>query len=74
MTDDTAESIRDMINHMQSQIRSLQALGRSWENIANDLFSQHRHLKNESRDEARVGADAVRHDDAKNRRHFSAPS
>ncbi|KOC58678.1 hypothetical protein WH47_08042, partial [Habropoda laboriosa] len=39
MTDDTAESIRDMINHMQSQIRSLQALGRSWENIANDLLA-----------------------------------
>ncbi|CAK9829583.1 hypothetical protein ANTRET_LOCUS6894 [Anthophora retusa] len=39
MTDDSAESIRDMINHMQSQIRSLQALGRSWENIANDLLS-----------------------------------
>ncbi|KOC69641.1 hypothetical protein WH47_10752 [Habropoda laboriosa] len=39
MTDDTAESIRDMINHMQSQIRSLEALGRSWENIANDLLA-----------------------------------
>ncbi|CAK9801128.1 hypothetical protein ANTQUA_LOCUS2707 [Anthophora quadrimaculata] len=38
MVDDTAESIRDLINHMQSQIRSLQALGRSWENIANDLL------------------------------------
>ncbi|CAK9814097.1 hypothetical protein ANTPLA_LOCUS8069 [Anthophora plagiata] len=38
MKDDTAKSIRDMINHMQSHIRSLEALGRSWEQIANDLL------------------------------------
>nr|XP_012147360.1 PREDICTED: uncharacterized protein LOC105663391 [Megachile rotundata] len=39
MIDDTAESIRDLVNHMQSQIRSLHALGRSWEDIANDLLT-----------------------------------
>lgn len=39
MIDDTDGSIRDLINHMQSHIRSLQALGRSWEDIANDLLT-----------------------------------
>lgn len=39
MIDDSAESIRDMINHMQSHIRSLNALGRSWADIANDLVA-----------------------------------
>ncbi|XP_076230259.1 uncharacterized protein LOC143175859 [Nomia melanderi] len=39
MIDDTAESIRDLINHMQSHIRSLHALGRSWEDIASDLLA-----------------------------------
>ncbi|XP_029054260.1 uncharacterized protein LOC114881599 [Osmia bicornis bicornis] len=39
MHDDTAEAICDLVNHMQSQIRSLHALGRSWEDIANDLLT-----------------------------------
>lgn len=39
MPDDTSESIRDLVNHMQSHIRSLNALGRSWEDIASDLLT-----------------------------------
>ena len=38
MPDDSSESNRDLANHMQLHIRSLQALGRSWEDIANDLL------------------------------------
>lgn len=37
--DDSSESIRDLVNHMQLHIRSLQALGRSWEDVANDLIT-----------------------------------
>ncbi|XP_029053971.2 uncharacterized protein LOC123988478 [Osmia bicornis bicornis] len=39
MSDDSSEAIRDLANHMQLHIRSLQALGRSREDIANDLLS-----------------------------------
>ncbi|XP_043257977.1 uncharacterized protein LOC122400520 [Colletes gigas] len=39
MRDDTSESICDLVNHMQSHVRSLQALGRSWEDIASDLIT-----------------------------------
>ncbi|XP_078051973.1 uncharacterized protein LOC144478129 [Augochlora pura] len=39
MPDDSSDSTRDLVNHMQSHIRSLRALGRSWENIANDLLT-----------------------------------
>ncbi|XP_076660453.1 uncharacterized protein LOC143363804 [Halictus rubicundus] len=39
MPNESSESIRDLVNHMQLQIRSLQALGRSWEDIANDLIT-----------------------------------
>ncbi|XP_076678915.1 uncharacterized protein LOC143374563 [Andrena cerasifolii] len=38
MPNDSSESNRDLANHMQLHIRSLQALGRSWEDIANDLL------------------------------------
>nr|XP_033335205.1 uncharacterized protein LOC117225637 [Megalopta genalis]XP_033335206.1 uncharacterized protein LOC117225637 [Megalopta genalis]XP_033335207.1 uncharacterized protein LOC117225637 [Megalopta genalis]XP_033335208.1 uncharacterized protein LOC117225637 [Megalopta genalis] len=39
MPDNSADSIRDLVNHMQAHIRSLQALGRSRENIAHDLLT-----------------------------------
>ncbi|XP_043259050.1 uncharacterized protein LOC122401155 [Colletes gigas] len=39
MPDDSSESIRDLANHMQLHIRSLQALGRSPNDIANDLMA-----------------------------------
>ena len=39
MPDETSESIFDLANYMQLHIRSLQALGRTWENIANDLLT-----------------------------------
>ncbi|XP_076384046.1 uncharacterized protein LOC143261514 [Megalopta genalis] len=39
MPDDSSESIRDLANHVQLHVRSLQALGRSWEDIANDLLA-----------------------------------
>ncbi|XP_017755225.1 PREDICTED: uncharacterized protein LOC108547286 [Eufriesea mexicana] len=39
MPDDSSESIRDLANHMQLHIRSLQALGRSSSDIANDLLA-----------------------------------
>lgn len=39
MSDDSSEAIRDLANHMQLHIRSLHALGRSREDIANDLLS-----------------------------------
>lgn len=38
MPDDSAESSRDLVNHMQSHLRSLQALGRSDQQIKNDLL------------------------------------
>ncbi|CAK9798627.1 hypothetical protein ANTPLA_LOCUS1704 [Anthophora plagiata] len=38
MPNDNAESICDLVNHMQSHIRSLHALGRSGEDIANDIL------------------------------------
>ncbi|CAK9801781.1 hypothetical protein ANTQUA_LOCUS3006 [Anthophora quadrimaculata] len=39
MPDDSSDSIRDLANHMQTHIRSLQALGRSPDDIANDLLA-----------------------------------
>lgn len=39
MPDDTSESVFDLANYMQLHVRSLQALGRTWENIANDLLT-----------------------------------
>ncbi|XP_046142184.1 uncharacterized protein LOC123987907 [Osmia bicornis bicornis] len=39
MPDDSSESIRDLANHMQLHLRSLQALGRSSDDIANDLLT-----------------------------------
>lgn len=39
MPDDSSESIRDLANHMQLHLRSLQALGRSPDDIANDLLA-----------------------------------
>ncbi|XP_043262782.1 uncharacterized protein LOC122403357 [Colletes gigas] len=39
MPDHRSESVRDLVNHVQLHIRSLQALGRSWENIAQDLIT-----------------------------------
>ncbi|XP_076660838.1 uncharacterized protein LOC143364295, partial [Halictus rubicundus] len=38
MSNDSSEAIRDLVNYMQLHIRSLQALGRTWEDIANDLL------------------------------------
>ncbi|KOC61415.1 hypothetical protein WH47_06582 [Habropoda laboriosa] len=39
MPDDSSESIRELANHMQLHIRSLQAIGRSSDDIANDLLA-----------------------------------
>ncbi|KZC15141.1 hypothetical protein WN55_07102 [Dufourea novaeangliae] len=39
MLDNSSESVRDLVNHVQLHIRSLQALGRNWENIANDIIA-----------------------------------
>ncbi|XP_076660788.1 uncharacterized protein LOC143364214 [Halictus rubicundus] len=39
MPNESSEAIRDLVNYMQLHIRSLQALGRSWEDIANDLLT-----------------------------------
>ncbi|XP_076660443.1 uncharacterized protein LOC143363795 [Halictus rubicundus] len=39
MPDGTPNSINNLINYMQSHIRSLQSLGRSWEDIANDFIT-----------------------------------
>lgn len=38
MIDDFSESIQDLVNYMQLHVRSLQALGRIWEDLANDLL------------------------------------
>ncbi|XP_017796723.1 PREDICTED: uncharacterized protein LOC108577992, partial [Habropoda laboriosa] len=39
MPDDSSDSIRELANHMQLHIRSLQAIGRSSDDIANDLLA-----------------------------------
>ncbi|XP_076661024.1 uncharacterized protein LOC143364715, partial [Halictus rubicundus] len=39
MSNDSSESIRDLANYMQLHIRSLEALGRKKEDIANDLLT-----------------------------------
>lgn len=39
MTNGSPDEINNLINYMQSHIRSLQSLGRSWENIASDLIT-----------------------------------
>ncbi|XP_076395362.1 uncharacterized protein LOC143265690 [Megachile rotundata] len=39
MTDDSPKAIRDFVNHIQLHIRSLQALCRTWEDIASDLLT-----------------------------------
>ncbi|XP_076660338.1 uncharacterized protein LOC143363666 [Halictus rubicundus] len=39
MPNDSSEAIRDLASYMQLHIRSLQALGRNWEDIANDLLT-----------------------------------
>ncbi|KZC05862.1 hypothetical protein WN55_06859 [Dufourea novaeangliae] len=39
MPNDSSEAIRDLVTHMQLHIRSLKALGRSWEDIANDILT-----------------------------------
>ncbi|XP_076661051.1 uncharacterized protein LOC143364796 [Halictus rubicundus] len=39
MPEGTPNSINNLINYMQSHIRSLQSLGRSWEDIANDFIT-----------------------------------
>ncbi|XP_076240941.1 uncharacterized protein LOC143183301 [Calliopsis andreniformis] len=38
MTDDSSESVRDLASYMQLHVRSLQALGRSWADIGNDIL------------------------------------
>ncbi|XP_078051871.1 uncharacterized protein LOC144478032 [Augochlora pura] len=39
MPDNSPNAIRDLANYMQMHLRSLQALGRTWEDIANDLMT-----------------------------------
>lgn len=39
MPNDSSEAVRDLANYMQLHIRSLEALGRTWEDIANDLLA-----------------------------------
>lgn len=39
MVDDSPEAIREFVNHIQLHIRSLQALGRTWEDIAGDFIT-----------------------------------
>ncbi|XP_046145648.1 uncharacterized protein LOC123988933 [Osmia bicornis bicornis] len=39
MTNDSPEAIRDFVNHVQLHIRSLQALGRTWEDMASDFIT-----------------------------------
>ncbi|XP_076301920.1 uncharacterized protein LOC143220059 [Lasioglossum baleicum] len=38
MPNSTPDAINNLVNHLQSHIRSLQTLGRSWEDIANDFI------------------------------------
>ncbi|XP_076384154.1 uncharacterized protein LOC143262078 [Megalopta genalis] len=39
MKNDSSDAIRELVRHMQLHIRSLEALGRTWEDIANDILT-----------------------------------
>lgn len=39
MQNDSSDAILDLVNHVQLHVRSLRALGRTWEDLANDLLA-----------------------------------